>query len=85
MSILNSIDCRINIKSSDIKVYCGALVLMNDKRIDNFYILKCSTVTGEIEHPLSVTESKSTHLEQKQLGHKKEKCMIISLKTGFFF
>ncbi|MFQ6667948.1 hypothetical protein Gotur_033797 [Gossypium turneri] len=48
-----------------------------------------STVTGEIGRPSSVTELKSTCLEQRQLGHRREKCMTVSLKrcslldTGF--
>ncbi|MFQ6625657.1 hypothetical protein Gotur_006375 [Gossypium turneri] len=41
-----------------------------------------STVTGEIGRPSSVTESKSTHLEQRQLGHRREKCMTVSLMRG---
>ncbi|MFQ6668983.1 hypothetical protein Gotur_034416 [Gossypium turneri] len=41
-----------------------------------------STVTDEIEHPSSVTESKSTSLEQRQLGIRKEKGMTVSLKRG---
>ncbi|KAH1122039.1 hypothetical protein J1N35_005199 [Gossypium stocksii] len=39
-------------------------------------------MTGEIGHPSSVTKSKLTCLEQRQLGHKKEKGMTISLKRG---
>ncbi|MFQ6660833.1 hypothetical protein Gotur_029207 [Gossypium turneri] len=41
-----------------------------------------STVTGEIGCPSSITESKSTCLEQRQLGQRREKCMTISLKRG---
>ncbi|MFQ6654483.1 hypothetical protein Gotur_025447 [Gossypium turneri] len=41
-----------------------------------------STVTGEIRRPSSVTESKSTRLERRQLGHRRENCMIVSLKRG---
>ncbi|MFQ6662073.1 hypothetical protein Gotur_030010 [Gossypium turneri] len=41
-----------------------------------------STVTGEIGRPSSVTESKLTYLERRQLGHRREKCMTISLKRG---
>ncbi|MFQ6634260.1 hypothetical protein Gotur_011483 [Gossypium turneri] len=41
-----------------------------------------STVTGEIECPSSITESKSTHLEQRQLGHRREKGMPVLLKRG---
>ncbi|MFQ6659271.1 hypothetical protein Gotur_028219 [Gossypium turneri] len=37
-------------------------------------------MTGEIGHPSSVTESKSTRLERRQLGHRREKCIIILLK-----
>lgn len=39
--------CRINIESSDIKVSHGALVLIKVKKIDGFYVLERSTVTGE--------------------------------------
>ncbi|KAK8317110.1 hypothetical protein V6Z12_A13G088000 [Gossypium hirsutum] len=46
---------------------------MSGKRIGSLYILEGSTVTGEIGRPLSVTESKSTHLERRQLGHRREK------------
>ncbi|KAB2019112.1 hypothetical protein ES319_D08G275200v1 [Gossypium barbadense] len=42
------------------------------------------SVTGEIGRPSSVTESNSTHLERRQLGHKREKDMTVSLKTGSF-
>ncbi|KAG8481553.1 hypothetical protein CXB51_026380 [Gossypium anomalum] len=71
-------------KSSGIKVSCGALVLLKGKRTGSLYILEGSTVTSEIGqgHPLSVTESKSTRLERRQLGHRREKCMIVSLKRG---
>ncbi|MFQ6651953.1 hypothetical protein Gotur_024063 [Gossypium turneri] len=41
-----------------------------------------STATGEIGHPSSVTGSKSTRLEQRQLGYRREKGMIVSLKRG---
>ncbi|MFQ6624785.1 hypothetical protein Gotur_004122 [Gossypium turneri] len=40
------------------------------------------TVTGEIVHPSSITESKLTRLKRRQLGHKREKCMTVSLKRG---
>ncbi|KAG8488058.1 hypothetical protein CXB51_018348 [Gossypium anomalum] len=75
-------DVRINIKSSDIKVSRGALILLKGKRTSSLYILKGSTVTSEIRRPLFVTESKSTRLEQRQLDHRREKGMIFSLKRG---
>ncbi|MBA0779860.1 hypothetical protein Gotri_004050 [Gossypium trilobum] len=78
LSILDSKGYRINIELSSIKVSRGALVLLKGKRIDNLYILEGSTVTGEIERPSSVLESKLTRLEQRQLGHGREKCMIVS-------
>ncbi|KAG8486050.1 hypothetical protein CXB51_019370 [Gossypium anomalum] len=83
LSILDLKRCRINIKSSGIKVSHGALVLLKGKRIDSLYILEGSTVTGEIERPSSVTELKSTHLEWRQLSHKREKGMTVSLKKGY--
>ncbi|KAG8503762.1 hypothetical protein CXB51_001771 [Gossypium anomalum] len=83
LSILDLKGCRINIKSSGIKVSRGALVLLKGKRTDSLYILEGSIVTGEIGHPSSVAESKSTRLEWRQLGHIREKCMTVSLKRGF--
>ncbi|KAG8483273.1 hypothetical protein CXB51_022363 [Gossypium anomalum] len=80
LSILDLKGCKINIKSSGIKVSCGALVLLKGKRIGSLYILEGSTVTGEIGRPSSVTELKSTCLERRQLGHRREKGMTISLK-----
>ncbi|MFQ6649692.1 hypothetical protein Gotur_023348 [Gossypium turneri] len=44
-----------------------------------------STVTGKIGFPSSVSESKSTRLERRQLGHRREKCMTISLKRVLFW
>ncbi|MFQ6634903.1 hypothetical protein Gotur_010880 [Gossypium turneri] len=41
-----------------------------------------SIVTDEIRRPSSVTESKLTRLEQRQLCHRREKGMIVSLKRG---
>ncbi|KAG8499139.1 hypothetical protein CXB51_005544 [Gossypium anomalum] len=82
LSILDLKGYRINIKSSDIKVSRGALVLLKGKRTGSLYILEGATVTGEIRRPSSVTESKSTRLERRQLGHRREKCMTISLKRG---
>ncbi|KAK5839932.1 hypothetical protein PVK06_008791 [Gossypium arboreum] len=82
LSISNLKGCRINIESSDIKVFREAIVLLKGKRTGSLYILEGSTVTGEIICPSSVTESKSTHLEQRQLGHRREKCMIVSLNRG---
>ncbi|MFQ6645001.1 hypothetical protein Gotur_019208 [Gossypium turneri] len=41
-----------------------------------------STVTSEIGRSSFVTESKSTRLERRQLGHRREKCMTVSLKRG---
>ena len=82
LSILDLKGCRINIESSDIKVSRGALVLLKGKRTGNLYILEGSTVTGEIGRPSSVTESKSTHLKRRQLGHRREKGMTVSLKRG---
>ncbi|MFQ6640853.1 hypothetical protein Gotur_015562 [Gossypium turneri] len=41
-----------------------------------------STVTGEIGRPSSVIESKSARLVRRQLGHRREKCMTVSLKRG---
>ena len=82
LSILDLKGCRINIESSDIKVSRGALVLLKGKRTGSLYILEGSTVTGEIGRPSSVTESKSTHLKRRQLGHRREKGMTVSLKRG---
>ncbi|KAG8481247.1 hypothetical protein CXB51_026047 [Gossypium anomalum] len=82
LSILDLKGCRINIESSGIKVSRGALVLLKDKRTGSFYILEGSTVTGEIGRPSFVTESKSTRLERRQLGHRREKGMTVSLKRG---
>ncbi len=82
LCILDLKGCRINIESSTIKVSRGALVLLKGKRTDSLYILEGSTVTGEIGRPSSVTESKSTRLERRQLSHMREKCIAISLKRG---
>ena len=82
LSILDLKGCRINIESSDIKVSRGALVLLKGKRTGSLYILEGSTVTGEIGRPSPVTESKSTHLKRRQLGHRREKGMTVSLKRG---
>ncbi|KAG8477620.1 hypothetical protein CXB51_030679 [Gossypium anomalum] len=82
LSILDLKGCRINIESSGIKVSCGALVLLKGKRTGSLYILEGSTVTGEIGRPSFVTESKSTRLERRQLGHRREKGMTVSLKRG---
>ncbi|KAG8489574.1 hypothetical protein CXB51_017804 [Gossypium anomalum] len=82
LSILDLKGCRINIESSGIKVSRRALILLKGKRTGSLYILKGSKVTGEIKRLSFVTESKSTRLEQRQLGHRREKCMTISLKRG---
>ncbi|MFQ6627453.1 hypothetical protein Gotur_004840 [Gossypium turneri] len=82
LSILDLKECKINIELSGIKVSLGALLLLKGKRIDNLYILEGSTVISEIRRPSSVTESKSTCLEWRQLGHRREKCMTILLKRG---
>ncbi|KAG8498873.1 hypothetical protein CXB51_005276 [Gossypium anomalum] len=82
LSILDLKGCGINIKSSDTKVSRGALVLLKGKRTDSLYILEGSTVTGEIGRPSSITELKSTRLERRQLGHRREKSMTVSLKRG---
>ncbi len=82
LSILYLKGYKINIESSDIKVSRGALVLLKGKRTSSLYILEGSTVTGEIGRPSSVTESKSTRLERRQLGHRREKCMTVLLKRG---
>ncbi|KAK5785213.1 hypothetical protein PVK06_039772 [Gossypium arboreum] len=63
LSILDLKGCKINIKSSSIKLSRGALALLKGKRIDSLYILEGSIVTGEIGRPSSVIESKSTCLE----------------------
>lgn len=82
LSILDLKGCKINIESSGIKVSRGALVLLKGKRIDSLYILEGYIVTGEIGRPSSVTELKSTCLERRQLGHRREKCMTVSLKRS---
>ncbi|MBA0788029.1 hypothetical protein Gotri_025677 [Gossypium trilobum] len=82
LSILDSKGYRINIESIDIKVSHGTLVLLKGKRTDSLYILEGSTVTDETRHLSSVTELKSTRLEWRQLGHKRKKSMIVSLKRG---
>ncbi|MBA0787172.1 hypothetical protein Gotri_024973 [Gossypium trilobum] len=82
LNILDLKGCRINIESSNIKVSRGALILLKGKRTDSLYILEGSTVIGEMKHPSSVTESKSTRLERRQLGHRKEKVMTILLNRG---
>ncbi|KAK5802831.1 hypothetical protein PVK06_030456 [Gossypium arboreum] len=82
LSILDLKGCKINIESSEIKVSRGALVLLKGKRTDGLYILEGYTVTGKIRRPSSITELKSTRLEWRQLGHKREKGMIVSLKRG---
>ncbi|MBA0787132.1 hypothetical protein Gotri_027611 [Gossypium trilobum] len=63
LSILDLEGYKINIKSSDIKVSRGDVILLIGKRTSNLYILEGSTVADEIESPSSITESKSTHLE----------------------
>ncbi|KAG8488335.1 hypothetical protein CXB51_016384 [Gossypium anomalum] len=78
LSILDLKECRI-IESSDIKVSRRALVLLKGKRTGSLYILEGSTMIGEIGRPSSIMESKSTRLEWRQLGHRREKCMTISL------
>ncbi|KAG8472618.1 hypothetical protein CXB51_034307 [Gossypium anomalum] len=82
LSILDLKGCRINIESSGIKVSRGPLVLLNGKRTGSLYIMEGSTMIGEIRRPSSVTELKSTRLERRQLGHRREKGMTISLKRG---
>ncbi|KAG8499172.1 hypothetical protein CXB51_005605 [Gossypium anomalum] len=81
-SILDLKGCRIKIESSGIKVSRGALVLLKGKSTSSLYILESSIVTGEIGRPSSVTELKSTRLERRQLGHRREKGMTILLKKG---
>ncbi|MBA0567339.1 hypothetical protein Golob_012082, partial [Gossypium lobatum] len=44
---LDSKSCIINIKSSDIKVSRGALILMKDKKIGSLSVLEESMVIGE--------------------------------------
>ncbi|KAK5812564.1 hypothetical protein PVK06_027999 [Gossypium arboreum] len=84
LSILDLKGCKINIESSGIKVSRGALVLLKGKRTDSLYILEGYTVTSEIGRPSSVMEFKSTCLERRQLGHRREKGMTVSLKRGSF-
>ncbi|MFQ6650099.1 hypothetical protein Gotur_023390 [Gossypium turneri] len=43
-----------------------------------------STVTGEIRRPSSVIKLNLTRLERRQLGHKREKGMTVSLERGSF-
>ena len=57
--------------------------MLKGKRTGSLYILEGSIVTGEIKRPSFVTESKSTRLEWRQLGHGREKGMIVSLKRGY--
>ncbi|KAH1082352.1 hypothetical protein J1N35_022113 [Gossypium stocksii] len=40
-------------------------------------------VTGETRRHSSIKESKSTCLKRKQLGHRREKCIIVLYKRGF--
>ncbi|KAH1038492.1 hypothetical protein J1N35_040235 [Gossypium stocksii] len=82
LSILDLKGCKFNIESSGIKVSRGSFVLLKGKRTGSLYILEGSTVTGEIRRSSSVTESKSTRLEWRQLGHRREKGMTVSLKRG---
>ncbi|KAG8474630.1 hypothetical protein CXB51_031256 [Gossypium anomalum] len=82
LSILDLKGCRINIEWSGIKVSRGALILLKGKRTGSLYSLEGSTVTGEIGRPLSFIESKSTRLERRQLGHRREKGMTVLLKRG---
>ncbi|KAG8474173.1 hypothetical protein CXB51_033532 [Gossypium anomalum] len=82
LSILDLKGCKINIELSGIKVSRGALLLLKGKRIGSLYILEGSTVTDEIRRPSSVMELKSTRLERRQLGHRREKGMTVSLKRG---
>ncbi|KAH1046534.1 hypothetical protein J1N35_037318 [Gossypium stocksii] len=69
----------IGIVTVEIRIHDGTIRKLSDVSL---YILEGSTVTGEIGRPLSVTESKSTRLERMQLGHRREKCMTVSLKRG---
>ncbi|KAH1073401.1 hypothetical protein J1N35_025729 [Gossypium stocksii] len=68
-------------------VESGVVRMGNDsssKRTDSLYIPEGSTMIDEIGCPSSVTESKSTRLEWRQLGYRRENCMTISLKRGSF-
>ncbi|KAH1122081.1 hypothetical protein J1N35_005241 [Gossypium stocksii] len=84
LSNLDLKGCKINIESSGIKVSRGSLIFFKGKRTGSLYILEGSTVTGEIGHPSSVTESKSTRLERRQLGHRREKCTSRRLEVFQF-
>ncbi|KAK5832860.1 hypothetical protein PVK06_016665 [Gossypium arboreum] len=82
LSILDLKGCKINIESSDIKVSRGAIILLKGKRTGSLYILEGSTVTGQIERPSSIMKLKPTCLKWRQLAHRREKGMTISLKRG---
>ncbi|MBA0881534.1 hypothetical protein Goshw_025530 [Gossypium schwendimanii] len=84
----NSSSKVIDIDNVKIRMHDGrisvswALILLKGKKTDSLYILEGSTVISETERPSSVIESKSTRLERRQLGHRRKKCMIVSLKRG---
>ncbi|KAG8492272.1 hypothetical protein CXB51_009917 [Gossypium anomalum] len=69
MHMGNNLSSKNQHRSSGIKVSRGALILLKGKRTGSLYILEGSIVAGKIRHPSSVTESKSSCLEWRQLGH----------------
>ncbi|MFQ6641380.1 hypothetical protein Gotur_014790, partial [Gossypium turneri] len=89
-SIEGGVVCMINDLSSKvigigtvkIRIHDGTISTLSDVRTSSHYILEGSIVIGEIRRPSSVTESKSTCLEWRQLGHRREKCMTILLKRS---
>ncbi|MFQ6621692.1 hypothetical protein Gotur_001717 [Gossypium turneri] len=76
---LKNIEVHIDNEDQTMLLLCSLLVSYKSFRETLIY---GSTVTGETGLPSSVTESKSTRLERMQLGHRREKGMIILLKRG---
>ncbi|MBA0871883.1 hypothetical protein Goshw_001330, partial [Gossypium schwendimanii] len=76
----------ISIGNAQIKMHDGTIRILSDVKyvpdLRKNLISLSSIVTGEIGHPSSIAESKSTRLERRQLGYRREKCMTVLLKRG---
>ncbi|PKI68005.1 hypothetical protein CRG98_011601 [Punica granatum] len=73
LGILDSNGYNIIIESNDMKISCGALVLMKGIKIGSLYILHGSIATGSAAISSSRSESDSTELWHMLLRHMSEK------------
>ena len=80
---LETIDYKFSAEGRVLRVSKCSLIMMKEKKVNTLYILKGSTVIGDVVMSLSEdTDLDTTHLLHMQLGHMSKRELSMLSKQG---